>query len=402
MNTGFSSTARHRILVVDDTEDNRFLMQSLLEDTYEVQLAASGEEALAALDGTLPDLVLLDIVMPGMDGHEVMRRLHQDLRTADLPVIFLTSLDSVEQEQLGLGLGAADYITKPISAPILLARVRAHLDRSANARRLQQLSEQLGRYLAPQVYQSLFEGTATAEVRTRRRKLTVFFSDIKDFTAATASWQPEETTFVLNSYFSEMSRIAFEHGGTVDKFVGDGMIVFFGDPETRGEREDALQCVRMAVAMQRAMEALHARWRAAGVDRKLQVRMGIHTGLCDVGNFGSSLRMDYTIIGAEVNKAARLEQAAPAGGILLSSETHALVADDVDAIEQQPLVAKGFAQPLQAWSVRVDAMDGSEAEARELLQRLGMRIPAPGSARATSSPRAVQGLMMGPASGRLH
>ncbi|MBE7940604.1 MULTISPECIES: adenylate/guanylate cyclase domain-containing protein [Ramlibacter] len=401
MNTGESSPVRPRVLVVDDSEDNRFLMQSLLEDLCEVQVAASGEDALACLDAEpLPDLVLLDILMPGLDGHAVMRRMRQDLRTADLPVIFLTALDSPEQEELGLDLGAADYITKPISAPILLARVRSQLERAAASRRLQHLSQQLGRYLSPQLYQSLFEGRATAEVRTRRRRLSIFFSDIKDFTAATASWEPEEVTFVLNSYFSEMSRIAYAHGGTIDKFVGDGMVVFFGDPHTRGVREDALQCVRMAIAMQQAMEPLHQRWRAAGVARELAVRMGIHTGVCDVGNFGGDLRMDYTIIGAEVNKAARLEQAAPAGGVLLSAETHALVAEEIEAVEQQPLVAKGFAQPLRAWSVRLATSGGSADATRELLQRLRLRVQPATDAAGLHA--ASHGLATGPLAGRLH
>src|SRR6185436_1887222 len=147
------------------------------------------------------------------------------------------------------------------------------------------LSNKLGRYLAPQVYQSLFEGTHDAELRTQRKKLTVFFSDIKDFTASTAKWQPEEIRFLLNSYFSEMSRIAYEHGGTLDKFIGDAMVVFFGDPETRGVKEDALQCVKMAIAMQRRMAELQILWREMGLEKTFQVRMGINTGYCDVGNF---------------------------------------------------------------------------------------------------------------------
>ncbi|HYE71350.1 MAG TPA: response regulator, partial [Aquabacterium sp.] len=251
-----------RILVVDDTPDNLYLMGALLEDEYEVVTAVSGAEALQlAHSATPPELILLDIMMPEMDGYEVLRRLRQDPATMNIPVIFLTALTSIEEEQFGLDLGAVDYITKPISPPVVLARVHTHLERSANARRLQALSEKLGRYLAPQVYRSLFDGSRDAEIRTQRKKLTVFFSDIKDFTASTAKWQPEDITFLLNSYFSEMSKIAHEYGGTLDKFIGDAMVIFFGDPESRGVKEDAQQCVKMALAMQRRMAELQILWR---------------------------------------------------------------------------------------------------------------------------------------------
>lgn len=249
-------------------------------------------------------------------------------------------------------MGAIDYVTKPVSPPILLARLKAHLERSANARRLKNLSEQLSRYLAPQVYQSLFDGSRQAEIRTQCKKLTVFFSDIRNFTAATAQWQPEEVTLLLNSYFEDMSQIAAEYGATLDKFVGDAILIFFGDPHTLGVREDALQCVRMALAMQARMPVLHARWRAQGIHKHFDIRMGINSGVCDVGNFGSHLRMDYTIIGREVNLASRLEQAAAPGEILISSETHALVQDDIEAVAREPVVAKGFAEPIAAYAVQ--------------------------------------------------
>jgi adenylate cyclase len=304
----------------------------------------------------------------------VMRRLRKDPATTHVPVIFLTALTSIEEEQFGLDLGAVDYITKPISPPVVLARVHAHLERSGNARRLQALSEKLGRYLAPQVYKSLFDGSRDAEIRTQRKKLSVFFSDIKDFTASTVNWQPEDITFLLNSYFSEMSRIAQEHGGTLDKFIGDAMVIFFGDPDSLGVKEDALQCVKMALAMQRRMLELQILWREMGSDKTFQVRMGINTGYCDVGNFGSDLRMDYTIIGAEVNRAARLEQAADPGGILISRETYGLVQDEIVATRQEPLTVKGFAEPIEAYAVQ-EEVEGP-ATARKVFQweRLGMRV----------------------------
>jgi adenylate cyclase len=344
---------RSRILVVDDTEDIRYFLATLLQDKYEVIAAASGEACLqAATADKRPEIILLDVVMPGMDGYEVMRRLARDARTADIPVIFLTALSSVEEEQRGLDLGATDYITKPISPPVLLARVRLHLERSANAKRLKSLSEQLSRYLAPQVYQSLFDGSRRAEIQTQRKRLTVFFSDIKNFTASTAQWQPDEVTFLLNSYFEEMSHIAAEYGATLDKFIGDAIVIFFGDPHTLGPRQDAVQCVRMAVAMQKRMGELRQRWEDMGIPRAFEIRIGINSGLCDVGNFGSNLRMDYTIIGREVNLAARLEQAADPGGILVSRETYELVKDDIRLDPRDAVMAKGFAEPITVFAVR--------------------------------------------------
>jgi adenylate cyclase len=370
-----AGSPKARILVVDDTPDNLYLMSALLEDTYEVATADCGAQALEMVHSdTPPELILLDIMMPEMDGYEVMRRLRQNPMTACIPVIFLTALTSIEEEQFGLDLGAVDYITKPISPPVVLARVHAHLERSGNARRLQALSEKLGRYLAPQVYKSLFDGSRDAEIRTQRKKLTVFFSDIKDFTASTSKWQPEDITFLLNSYFSEMSKIALEYGGTLDKFIGDAMVIFFGDPDTRGVKEDALQCVKMALAMQRRMSELQVLWREMGSDKAFQVRMGINTGYCDVGNFGSDVRMDYTIIGSEVNLAARLEQSAAPGGIVISKETYALVRDEIVADELEPLTAKGFTEPQAAYAVREEAR--RESAARKVFQweRLGMRV----------------------------
>lgn len=361
--------------MVDDTPDNLFLMTALLEDEYEVVTAPGGVEALQiAQSDTAPQLILLDIMMPEMDGYEVMRRLRQNSATSGIPVIFLTALTSIEEEQFGLDLGAVDYITKPISPPVVLARVHTHLERSGNARRLQALSEKLGRYLAPQVYRSLFDGSRDAEIRTQRKKLTVFFSDIKDFTASTTKWQPEDITFLLNSYFSEMSKIAQEYGGTLDKFIGDAMMIFFGDPESQGVKEDALQCVKMAMAMQRRMSELQILWREMGSDKTFQVRMGINTGYCDVGNFGSDLRMDYTIIGSEVNVAARLEQAARPGGILISSETYALVRGEIVATEQEPLRVKGFAEPIDAYAVQEEAEVQQTARKVFQWERLGMRV----------------------------
>jgi class 3 adenylate cyclase/PAS domain-containing protein len=218
-------------------------------------------------------------------------------------------------------------------------------------RMLESLSNQLSKYLSPQVYASIFAGEQSVEIASKRKKLTVFFSDIADFTGTTDSLESEELTNLLNHYLTEMSKIAVDHGATIDKYVGDAIIAFFGDPETRGVKEDARACVNMAIAMQRRMRELHSEWLDMGLERPFQLRIGINTGFCTVGNFGSEDRMDYTIIGNQVNLAARLESLAEVGGILMAHETHALVKDMVLAEEGDTLTVKGFAKPVRTYSV---------------------------------------------------
>lgn len=179
---------------------------------------------------------------------------------------------------------------------------------------LERLSLKLSKYLSPQIVASIFSGKRDSALSTERKKLTVFFSDIKDFTRTTEDLQPEDLTILLNTYFTEMSHIAMEYGATIDKFIGDAMLMFFGDPESLGVKKDARACVLMAVAMQRRMIKLTEIWHSQGYEKPFKMRIGINTGYCNVGNFGSEDRMDYTIIGEEVNLAARLEAAADAGG----------------------------------------------------------------------------------------
>ncbi len=190
---------------------------------------------------------------------------------------------------------------------------------------LQDLSVKLSKYLSPQIYQSIFSGERDVSIATERKKLTVFFSDIKDFTLTTEDMQPEDLTALLNHYRPEMSEIALRYGATIDKYIGDAMLMFFGDPETKGVREDARLCVAMALEMQERMQELAEDWRDQGYEQPFQMRIGINTGFCNVGNFGSDARMDYTIIGGEVNLAARLEGIAEPGGVALSQETYLLV-----------------------------------------------------------------------------
>jgi adenylate cyclase len=217
---------------------------------------------------------------------------------------------------------------------------------------LDSLSTKISHYLSPQIYRSIFSGEKDVIIRTERKKLTIFFSDVKDFTGITDRLQPEQMTQLLNTYFTEMSRIALAHGGTIDKFIGDAMLVFFGDPETKGDVEDAKSCLRMAIEMQHRIAGLNAEWRSAGIEESFHVRMGINTGFCDVGNFGSNDRMDYTIIGAEANLAARLQSIAEPGDIVVSYETYALVRDIVVAQALNPIAMKGLSREVVPYAIQ--------------------------------------------------
>src|SRR6185312_11177503 len=218
-------------------------------------------------------------------------------------------------------------------------------------RTLESLSSKLSKYLSPQLYRSIFAGEKTVDVTSQRKKLTIFFSDIAGFTETTDLLESEELTNLLNHYLREMSEIALEHGATIDKFIGDAIMLFFGDPETKGPREDAVACVRMAIAMQQRMRDLQAEWRERGQQHVFQLRIGINTGFCTVGNFGSNDRVDYTVIGNEVNLAARLQSHADLGGILLAHETYSLVKDEVLAEETGTITVKGFSRPVRTHRV---------------------------------------------------
>jgi class 3 adenylate cyclase len=213
------------------------------------------------------------------------------------------------------------------------------------------VSTKISRYLSPQIYKTIFSGEMDAALHTQRKKLTIFFSDIKGFTALTETLQPEALTELINEYFTAMSAIALKHGGTIDKFIGDAILVFFGDPESRGAAEDARACLRMAVEMQHSLATLNVRWRQRGVEAPFRVRMGINTGFCNVGNFGSADRMDYTILGAAANLAARLQSIAEAGSIVVSYETYALVRDIVAAHALAPTSMKGISRAVVPYEI---------------------------------------------------
>ncbi|WP_434055234.1 MAG: adenylate/guanylate cyclase domain-containing protein [Roseibium sp.] len=227
---------------------------------------------------------------------------------------------------------------------------------------LENLSSQLAKYLSPQIYASIFEGTNEVKLAANRKKLTVFFSDIEGFTETAERMESEELTGLLNNYLTEMSKIAIEHGATIDKYVGDAIVIFFGDPESRGIREDALACARMAIAMSERMTELQDQWKKAGILEPLRCRIGIHTDYCTVGNFGSESRMDYTIIGRGVNTASRLESAAEPGQILVSYATHAHICDEILCAPRGKIEVKGIPYPIEVFEIATSRTSALQAE----------------------------------------
>jgi len=239
---------------------------------------------------------------------------------------------------------------------------------------LADLSSKLAKFLPAQLYNSIFTSRQSVAVAAKRKKLTVFFSDIANFTETADSLESEELTNLLNQYLTEMSKIAVSHGATIDKYVGDAIMCFFGDPASRGSKEDAVACVKMAIAMQRRMRELQLKWLDLGSEKPFQLRIGINTGFCTVGNFGSEDRMDYTIIGNEVNLAALLQSHAELGGILVAHETSCLIKDTILTEEQEAISVKGFAHPVRVYRV-VGIYDELENEGRVIREeRDGFRL----------------------------
>jgi adenylate cyclase len=238
---------------------------------------------------------------------------------------------------------------------LLVENEKAFEELSFKTERLEKISNQLAKYLSPQIYKNIFE-TDTDKVETyTRKKLTVFFSDIKEFTSLSDTLDPDLLAEIINEYLSEMTEIALHFGGTIDKFIGDAILIFFGDPETEGTALDAEKCVNMAIAMRKRVGELDEVWKKEkGITQGLQVRTGISTGYCTVGNFGSVQRVDYTVLGSPVNLAARLEAACGPQEILVSPETKSLVEKVFEFEEKKPIKLKGFSESIKPYQLIIN------------------------------------------------
>jgi len=226
---------------------------------------------------------------------------------------------------------------------------------------IEAISNQLSKYLSPQLYNSIFSGEQQVDIASKRKKLTIFFSDIVGFTSISDSLESEEITAMLNYYLTEMSVIALEFGGTIDKYVGDAIVIFFGDTDSAGVKQDALKCVNMAIAMQNRMRELEDQWaQKFGLREPLQMRVGVNTGYCTVGNFGSEDRLDYTVIGGQVNLASRLESITKPGSILISFDTHSQISDEIECVEADTVQVKGIREEVRTFEVVLDGLNKTE------------------------------------------
>ena len=363
---------RAKILVVDDTPQNVKLLADLLTvKGYAVVTAASGPEALKEVEAERPDLVLLDVMMPGMSGYEVCRKIREDPATGILPVVMVTSLDPAGERIKGLEAGADDFLTKPINQPELLARVRsllrikelydtvqaqaaqlAELNRGLEERVCEQVAqlERLGRlkrFFSPQLAELIVAGGADDPLKTHRREVIVVFLDLRGFTAFAETAEPEEVMGVLREYHAEMGKLILAHEGTLERFTGDGMMIFFNDPVP--VPNPAERATRMAVAMRERVRELSAAWRKRGYDLGLGV--GIAQGYATIGAIGFEGRWDYGAIGTVTNLAARLCGEAKAGQILVSSRVAGAVEDLADTEQVGPLVLRGLLKPVPTFNL---------------------------------------------------
>jgi adenylate cyclase len=362
-----------RILIVDDNETNRDILQTRLSvHGYELKQAADGEEALAAAKEHLPDLILLDVMMPKIDGIEVCRRLKNDATLPFMPIILVTAKADSKDVVSGLEAGADEYLTKPIDQMALVARVKsvlrlkalhdqvyaqatelADLNRDLEQRVADQLGEiermsRLKRFLAPQIAQLVLTAGDEKVLESHRRDVTIVFCDLRGFTAFAETAEPEEVMTVLREYHDGLASLIHAFEGTLERFAGDGLMVLFNDPLPCPDPCE--RAVKMAVEMRARVQELTNKWRKYGHD--LGFGMGIAHGYATLGRVSSEGRFDYTAIGRVVNLAARLCGEAKSGQILIEAKVFAAVEGLAELEEVGEVTLKGFHRPVLAHNVK--------------------------------------------------
>jgi adenylate cyclase len=363
---------RGTILVVDDNEGNReILSRRLVRDGYTVISAEDGRRALDLLRGQAIDLVLLDVMMPEMDGYEVLKRLKSDEVLRYIPVLMISALDEVDSVIRCIELGAEDYLPKPFNPVLLRARIGACLEkkrlRDQDVRLARELAElnrtleqrvrdqvaqlerlgRLKRFFSPQLAEMIVNGGAEDPLQIHRREVTVVFLDLRGFTAFAETAEPEEVMGMLREYHAAMGELILHHEGTLERFTGDGMMIFFNDPVRVSN--PAERAVRMALAMRDRVVGLSSAWRKRGFE--LALGIGIAQGYATIGAIGFEGRWDYGAIGTVTNLAARLCSEAKGEQILAPARVVAAVEEIVDAEEIGEFALKGFQRPVQTFNV---------------------------------------------------
>jgi adenylate cyclase len=311
-----------RVLVVDDNADNRQLMADIISSMgLEVVRAASGLETLASAQAQPPDLIILDVNMPGMTGFEVCERLKTDPKTAQIPILLVTALSDVENRVQGLQKGADDYLTKPYNPRELIERVRTRLRLKSETDELRKVPQLIRstfeRFVSPQVVDQLLQDPAGVQLGGRLQSVTVMFADLEGFTAMAERTEPHKLLAVLNSYHSMMVRMILERGGTVDKFIGDAVMALYNTPLEQADH--AVRAVLTAVDIRDSLLRFHQQFEP---EYRMRINFGLHTGLAVVGNVGAPEIMNYTAVGDAVNLAARLQTLSKQGQILISDAVH--------------------------------------------------------------------------------
>ena len=360
------------ILVVDDNAPNREMLgRRLAREGHEVLLATGGREALDVLRQRRIDLVLLDVMMPDMDGYEVLRQLKADEAWRDIPVLMISAVDEIESVVRCIELGAEDYLPKPFDPILLRARIGACLEkkrlRDREALHLHELAEwnrtleqrvaeqvalverlgRLKRFFSPQLAELIVAGGTDDPLKTHRREVTVCFLDLRGFTAFAESAEPEEVMGVLREYHAEMGKLVLEHEGTLERFTGDGMMIFFNDPVQ--VPNPAERAMRMALAMRERVAQLIGKWRKLGYE--LDLGIGIAQGYATIGALGFEGRWDYGAIGSVTNLAARLCAEARPGQVLVAKRVATTMEDLLEVEPVGELSLKGFQRPVAAYSV---------------------------------------------------
>jgi adenylate cyclase len=355
------SKEKDLLLVVDDNEMNRDMLSRRLKGKgFEVETSEDGYQALERVAKGGVDLLLLDVMMPGISGVEVLKKLRETYSPADLPIIMATAKDQSEDIVAALKSGANDYVVKPLDFPVVLARVVAQLTIKKAKEQVERLAADLektnrfirntfGRYLSQEIVSSILETPEGLKLGGERRTVTILMSDLRGFTAIAERLPPEQVVMMMNHYLGAMADVIMKHRGTIDEFIGDAVLAIFGAPVQRDD--DARRAVACATEMQLAMQAVNAWNREQGLPA-VEMGIALHTGEVVVGNIGSEKRAKYGVVGTTVNLTSRIETYTVGGQILISESTHRAAGPEVQVGGQMLVRAKGAREPLTAYDLR--------------------------------------------------